>query len=81
MSVQDEVSECWKNELALTSGTCGTDDFFLNPWTPLAFGLIYFAVTKTLSHYQDGKNRMQGKRWKAFIVAHNMFLAVYSGWT
>ncbi|KAK4705431.1 hypothetical protein P7C70_g765, partial [Phenoliferia sp. Uapishka_3] len=56
-------------------------DFFLNPWTPLVFGLLYFATTKTLSHYQDGKNRMQGKRWKAFVVLHNVFLAVYSGWT
>ncbi|KAL8292504.1 hypothetical protein RQP46_001116 [Phenoliferia psychrophenolica] len=57
------------------------DDFFLNPWTPVVFGVAYFAITKTLSHYQDGKNRMQGKRWKAFVVIHNMILAVYSGWT
>ena len=57
------------------------DDFFLNPWVPVVFGVLYFAVTKTLSHYQDGKNRMQGKRWKAFVVIHNMILAVYSGWT
>ncbi|KAM0752038.1 hypothetical protein T439DRAFT_199602 [Meredithblackwellia eburnea MCA 4105] len=56
-------------------------DFFLNPLTPFVFGITYFAVTKTLSHYQDGKNRIQGKGWNAFVIFHNLTLAVYSAWT
>ncbi|GAA5969711.1 hypothetical protein JCM3765_001214 [Sporobolomyces pararoseus] len=54
---------------------------FMNPLTPFLFGIIYFAVAKTLSHYQNGHNRIQGKRWNVVVVAHNVFLAVYSAWT
>ncbi|GAA5960832.1 hypothetical protein JCM21900_002298 [Sporobolomyces salmonicolor] len=56
-------------------------DTFMNPLTPLLFGLFYFATAKTLSHYQNGRNRIQGKGWNVVVVAHNIFLAVYSGWT
>jgi len=56
-------------------------DLFLNPVVPIAFGIVYFAVAKTLSHLQNGKNRIPGKRWQAFIFSHNVFLAIYSGWT
>ncbi|GAA5941252.1 elongation of very long chain fatty acids protein [Sporobolomyces koalae] len=54
---------------------------FMNPLTPFIFGIVYFAVAKTLSHYQNGRNRIQGKRWNVVVVAHNVFLAVYSAWT
>ncbi|GAA6062524.1 hypothetical protein JCM10212_001574 [Sporobolomyces blumeae] len=54
---------------------------FMNPLTPFLFGIVYFAVAKTLSHYQNGHNRIQGKRWNVFVVAHNVFLAAYSAWT
>lgn len=53
----------------------------MNPLTPFLFGIVYFAVAKTLSHYQNGHNRIQGKRWNVVVVAHNVFLAVYSAWT
>ncbi|GAA5822616.1 hypothetical protein JCM5353_005505 [Sporobolomyces roseus] len=56
-------------------------EFFMNPLTPFIFGIVYFAVAKTLSHYQNGRNRIQGKRWNTVVVAHNVFLAVYSAWT
>ena len=56
-------------------------DLFLNPATPIIFGIVYFITAKTLSHYSDGKNRMQGPIWNAVIVLHNIILAVYSGWT
>ncbi|GAA5842952.1 hypothetical protein JCM9279_004040 [Rhodotorula babjevae] len=56
-------------------------DLFLNPVVPIAFGIVYFAVAKTLSHLQNGKNRIPGKRWQAFVFSHNVFLAIYSGWT
>ncbi|GAA6039523.1 hypothetical protein JCM8097_008366 [Rhodosporidiobolus ruineniae] len=56
-------------------------DAFMNPVTPFLFGLIYFITAKTLSHYQNGKNRIQGKGWDVAVVAHNLFLAVYSAWT
>lgn len=65
-------------ELTLTSSI---DEFFMNPLTPFIFGIVYFAVAKTLSHYQNGRNRIQGKRWNTVVVAHNVFLAVYSAWT
>lgn len=53
----------------------------MNPVVPFVFGIAYFAVAKTLSHYQNGHNRIQGKRWNVVVVAHNVFLAVYSAWT
>lgn len=56
-------------------------NFFMNPMFPLAFGIGYFIVAKTLSHLSDGKNRMQGPYWNALVVLHNIILAVYSGWT
>ncbi|GAA5824231.1 hypothetical protein JCM3770_004340 [Rhodotorula araucariae] len=58
-----------------------TYDLFLHPAVPLAFGVVYFAAAKTLSHLQNGKNRIPGKRWKTFVFAHNVFLALYSAWT
>jgi hypothetical protein len=58
-----------------------SDSFFLNPWVPFIFSVLYFAITKTLSHYADGKNRIQGRGWNVAVVLHNLFLAVYSGWT
>jgi hypothetical protein len=48
---------------------------------PLFFGISYFIVAKTLSHYQNGKNRIQGRWWDVAVLAHNVFLAVYSAWT
>lgn len=53
----------------------------MNPWTPLIFGILYFAAAKTISHYTDGKNRLQGRFWNAAVVLHNVILAAYSGWT
>ncbi|BGP27851.1 fatty acid elongase [Rhodotorula toruloides] len=58
-----------------------TYDLFLNPVTPLAFGLVYFATAKTLSHFQNGKNRIKGKGWDVAVLVHNILLAVYSAWT
>ncbi|GAA5833372.1 hypothetical protein JCM11251_003476 [Rhodosporidiobolus azoricus] len=59
----------------------GLYDAFMNPWTPLIFGLLYFVTAKTLSHYQNGKNRIRGPFWDFAVVAHNVFLAAYSAWT
>ncbi|GAA5880703.1 hypothetical protein JCM8547_007570 [Rhodosporidiobolus lusitaniae] len=56
-------------------------DAFMNPITPFLFGVIYFAVAKTLSHFQNGKNRIKGRGWDVAVVAHNVFLAAYSAWT
>ncbi|BGP20341.1 hypothetical protein JCM10213_001606 [Rhodosporidiobolus nylandii] len=56
-------------------------DAFMNPITPFLFGVVYFATAKTLSHFQNGRNRIQGKGWDVAVVAHNLFLAVYSAWT
>lgn len=58
-----------------------TYDLFLNPVVPITFGLVYFVVAKTLSHYQDGKNRIRGKGWDTVVLLHNIILAVYSAWT
>lgn len=58
-----------------------TYDLFLNPVVPITFGLVYFVVAKTLSHYQDGKNRIRGKGWDAVVLLHNIVLAGYSIWT
>ncbi|GAA5869211.1 hypothetical protein JCM3774_003981 [Rhodotorula dairenensis] len=58
-----------------------TYDLFLNPVVPITFGIVYFVVAKTLSHYQDGKNRIRGKGWDAVVLLHNIILAVYSAWT
>ncbi|KDE07202.1 hypothetical protein MVLG_02602 [Microbotryum lychnidis-dioicae p1A1 Lamole] len=55
--------------------------FFLHPWTPIVFAIVYFFTTKYLSANSDGKNRITGKRWKVVVVMHNLFLAVYSAWT
>ncbi|KAI5481416.1 fatty acid elongase [Pseudohyphozyma bogoriensis] len=55
--------------------------FLMNPWTPLVFGTAYFITAKLLSRYSDGKNRIQGKGWRAAIVAHNLLLCAYSAWT
>ncbi|GAA5991834.1 hypothetical protein JCM11641_002119, partial [Rhodosporidiobolus odoratus] len=56
-------------------------DLFMHPVTPLIFSVIYFATAKTLSHYQNGRNRIKGRGWDVAVVAHNLFLALYSAWT
>ncbi|GAA6020328.1 hypothetical protein JCM10207_003230 [Rhodosporidiobolus poonsookiae] len=56
-------------------------DAFMNPITPLAFAIVYFITAKTLSHFQNGKNRIQGRGWDLAVIAHNLFLAAYSAWT
>lgn len=58
-----------------------TYDLFLNPVVPITFGIVYFIVAKTLSHFQDGKNRIRGKGWDAVVLLHNIILAGYSIWT
>ncbi|ORY73626.1 ELO family [Leucosporidium creatinivorum] len=55
--------------------------FFLSPWTPLAFSIIYFITSHWLNNRQDGKNRIKGKGWDMAVLAHNIFLAAYSCWT
>lgn len=56
-------------------------DFFLNPYTPLVFGVVYFVLTSYLSSRTDGKNRIQGKGWDVAVAIHNILLCVYSVWT
>ena len=53
----------------------------LSPYFPLIFGVVYFILAKTLSYCTDGKDRIQGDKWRVVLVAHNLLLAVYSGWT
>ena len=57
-----------------------SDTTMLNGWVPLLFGLGYLGLTTFLSRRQNGKNRIQGKGWDAAVLAHNIFLAVYSMW-
>lgn len=62
------------------SPTLSQDDFFLNPWTAIIFGALYFIACETASRYQNGTNRISGRGWTAVVVAHNVLLAVYSSW-
>ncbi|GJN94014.1 hypothetical protein Rhopal_007077-T1 [Rhodotorula paludigena] len=56
-------------------------EFTLNPYFPLAFGIVYFILAKTLSSLQTGKNRIAAPGWNVAVLAHNVFLAAYSAWT
>ncbi|KAH7329250.1 GNS1/SUR4 family-domain-containing protein [Stachybotrys elegans] len=58
----------------------------LDPLVPLGIAGVYTVIVKTLSAY----NRANGKKpwaisktriFNAFVVLHNIFLAVYSAWT
>lgn len=58
----------------------------LDPKVPLAIAAVYAVTVKALSKYNNSNGR---KPWAisktrpffAFVVLHNMFLAVYSAWT
>lgn len=75
--------EAWGTTPPQPAGTGSATAYkiFMHPVTPIAFAIVYFALAKTLSHYQSGKNRIQGKGWNAAVICHNLLLAGYSGWT
>jgi hypothetical protein len=58
----------------------------LDPKVPLAIAAVYAVTVKALSKYNNSHGR---KPWAisktrpffAFVVLHNMFLAIYSAWT
>lgn len=66
-------------------------DFTLQAWVPIVFSLIYYIVAHGANHFfvghgKQGKDFTKGssllaKTLRVGVIAHNAFLAVYSGWT
>lgn len=58
----------------------------LNPKWPITIALVYAVTVKALNSYNKSTNKKpwaisQTRAFFAFVVLHNVFLAVYSAWT
>lgn len=66
-------------------------DFSLQAWVPIVFSLIYYVVAHSANHFLVGEHRsardltkgpgLPAKTLRWGVIAHNAFLALYSGWT
>ncbi|KAJ1335612.1 elongation of very long chain fatty acids protein [Microdochium nivale] len=58
----------------------------LEPKVPLTIAIVYAVTAKALNVYNKSTNKRpwaisKTRAFKAFVIAHNIFLAVYSAWT
>ncbi|KAH7037667.1 GNS1/SUR4 family-domain-containing protein [Microdochium trichocladiopsis] len=58
----------------------------LDPKVPLTIAAVYAVTAKALNAYNKSTNKRpwaisKTRAFRAFVVAHNIFLAVYSAWT
>jgi len=58
----------------------------LDPKVPLTIATVYAVTAKALNLYNKSTNKRpwaisKTRAFRAFVVAHNVFLAVYSAWT
>ncbi|CAO1616475.1 unnamed protein product [Sympodiomycopsis kandeliae] len=66
-------------------------EFTLQAWVPIVFSLIYYIVAHSANHFFVGPKHVAKDYTKGngilpvslryLVIAHNAFLAVYSGWT
>lgn len=58
----------------------------LDPKVPITIAVVYAVTVKLLNRYNRSNNKApwaisKTRAFKAFVVLHNVFLAVYSAWT
>ncbi|KAJ2892022.1 putative gns1 sur4 family protein [Zalerion maritima] len=58
----------------------------LNPKVPLTIAALYAITAKALNAYNTSRDKKpwrisKTKPFKTFVIAHNVFLAIYSAWT
>lgn len=58
----------------------------LDPKVPITIAALYAVTVKALNRYNRSTNKRpwaisKTRAFRAFVVLHNVFLAVYSGWT
>lgn len=58
----------------------------LSAYVPITVALLYSATVTALNRYNDSRNHKpwslsSTRAFRAFVIAHNIFLALYSAWT